>query len=99
MPILNLWKNDYYYKESKRKEVLQLFTDRSIYRPGQTVYVSGLAYEMEKDSTRVLADKKYTVSLYDANNNETGKVEVRTNGFGSFSGQFVLPSPCLTGLF
>lgn len=99
MPILNLWKNDYYYKESKRKEVLQLFTDRSIYRPGQTVYVSGLAYEMEKDSTRVLADKKYTVSLYDANNNETEKVEVRTNGFGSFSGQFVLPSPCLTGYF
>jgi len=99
MPILNLWKNDYYYKESKRKEVLQLFTDRSIFRPGQTVYVSGLAYEMEKDSTRVLADKKYTVSLYDANNNETGKVEVRTNGFGSFSGQFVLPSPCLTGYF
>ena len=99
MPILNLWKNDYYYKESKKKEVLQLFTDRSIYRPGQTVYVSGLAYEMEKDSTRVLADKKYTVSLYDANNNETGKVEVRTNGFGSFSGQFVLPSPCLTGYF
>ena len=99
MPILNLWKNDYYYKESKRKEVLQLFTDRSIYRPGQTVYVSGLAYEMEKDSTRVLADKKYAVSLYDANNNETGKVEVRTNGFGSFSGQFVLPSPCLTGYF
>lgn len=78
---------------------MQLFTDRSIYRPGQTVYVSGLAYEMEKDSTRVLADKKYTVSLYDANNNETGKVEVRTNGFGSFSGQFVLPSPCLTGYF
>ena len=99
MPILNLWKNDYYYKESKKKEVLQLFTDRSIYRPGQTVYVSGLAYEMEKDSTHVLADKKYTVSLYDANNNETGKVEVRTNGFGSFSGQFVLPSPCLTGYF
>lgn len=99
MPILNLWKNDYYYKESKRKDVLQLFTDRSIYRPGQTVYVSGLAYEMEKDSTRVLADKKYTVSLYDANNNETGKVEVWTNGFGSFSGQFVLPSPCLTGYF
>ena len=99
MPILNLWKNDYYYKESKKKEVLQLFTDRSIYRPGQTVYVSGLAYEMEKDSTHVLADKKYTVSLYDANNNETGKVEVWTNGFGSFSGQFVLPSPCLTGYF
>lgn len=99
MPVLNIWKSEYGYKESKRKELLTLFTDRSIYRPGQTVYVSGLAYELEKDSTHVLKDKKYTVSLYDANHNEIGKVEVQTNGFGSFGGQFTLPSPCLTGNF
>ena len=100
MPIGNLWKMNYFYtQDDKATEHLQLFTDRSIYRPGQTVYVSGLAYEMQQDSTRVLADQKYSVSLYDANNNEVGKVEVKTNGFGSFSGQFTLPSPCLTGYF
>lgn len=100
MPVRHLWKNDYYYqKGNKTTDLLQLFTDRSIYRPGQTVYVSGLAYEMQQDSTHVLADKSYTVSLYDANNNEVGKVDVKTNSFGSFSGQFALPSPCLTGNF
>lgn len=99
MPVLNLWKNEYDYREGKRKELLKLFTDRSIYRPGQTVHVSGLAYETEKDFTHVLKDKKYTVSLYDVNGNEIGKVEVQTNDFGSFSGQFTLPSPCLTGRF
>lgn len=99
-PIANLWKNEYSYPEDdKRTDYLNLFTDRSIYRPGQTVYVSGLAYEISKDSTRVLADKTYAVSLYDVNNNEIGKVEVKTDGFGSFSGQFALPSPCLTGNF
>lgn len=100
MPIVNLWRSNYNDPEkSKVKELLQLFTDRSIYRPGQTVYVSGLAYEMRQDSTHVLMDKHYTLSLYDVNNNEIGKVEVRTNGFGSFSGQFTIPSPCLTGNF
>lgn len=100
MPVGNLWGSKYYYVENdKSKEMLQLFTDRSLYRPGQTVYVSGLAYEMHQDSTHVLADKNYTVSLYDANNKEVGKVEVKTNGFGSFSGQFTLPSPSLTGNF
>ncbi|WP_455671438.1 alpha-2-macroglobulin family protein [Phocaeicola sp.] len=100
MPISNMWKRTYFDpKVPKVQEVMNLFTDRSIYRPGQTVYVSGLAYEQQGDSTRVLADKKYTVTLYDANNNEVGKVDVKTNGFGSFSGQFALPSPCLTGFF
>lgn len=100
MPVGTLWGSKYYYAENdKSKEMLQLFTDRSLYRPGQTVYVSGLAYEMHQDSTHVLADKNYTVSLYDANHNEIGKVEVKTNGFGSFSGQFTLPFPSLTGNF
>lgn len=100
MPINNLWNVTYHYmKDNKVQEHLQLFTDRSIYRPGQTVYVSGLAYEMDQDSTHVLADKEYTVSLYDANHNEIGKVEVKTDSFGSFSGQFTLPSPSLTGNF
>lgn len=99
MPVTNLWKQAYFYKENKKREVLDLFTDRSIYRPGQTVYVSGLAYGQDKDSTHVLVGKNYTLSLYDASHNEVGKLEVRTNEFGSFSGQFVLPAPCLSGRF
>lgn len=100
MPVNNLWPDKYfYYDGDEEKESLQLFTDRSLYRPGQTVYVSGLAYTVRQDSTRVLADKKYTVALYDANGNEIGSTKVTTNGFGSFSGQFTLPSLCLPGNF
>lgn len=100
MPITDLWKQIYYApSEEYEQEILNLFTDRSIYRPGQTVYVSGIAYKQQQDDTQVLADKKYTVTLYDVNNNKVGEVKVTTNSFGSFSGQFTLPSPCLTGYF
>ena len=100
MPIADLWKQIYYApSENREQEVLSLFTDRSIYRPGQTVYVSGIAYRQQQDDTQVLADKEYTVTLYDVNNNKMGEVKVTTNSFGSFSGQFTLPSPCLTGYF
>lgn len=101
MPITHLWKprfND--GGKSERTTTLQLFTDRSFYRPGQTVYVSGIAHEWQpNDETRVLANQTYTVTLQDAAHNEIGKIEVKTNAFGSFSGQFTLPTPCLTGRF
>lgn len=49
MPIADLWKQIYYApSENREQEVLSLFTDRSIYRPGQTVYVSGIAYRQQQ---------------------------------------------------
>lgn len=91
-----------YYREpgkSKTYEVMNLFTDRAIYRPGQTVYVSGIAYAQNGDSTRVLTDKEYSLKLFDTNSQLVGEKKVRTNEFGSFAGEFILPSPCLPGVF
>lgn len=84
---------------AKPYERINLFTDRSIYRPGQTVYLSGIAYRQDGDSTSVLADKSYTVQLLDVNQKKIAEHSVRTNSFGSFSGEFMLPSPCLTGRY
>lgn len=78
---------------------LSLFTDRSIYRPGQMVYVAGIAYRMDGDSTQVLANADYTLTLYDVNQKILAEKKVKTNDFGSFAGEFQLPSPCLTGSF
>ncbi len=100
MKITNLWKSNYTYTDTGQPvETVRLFTDRTLYRPGQVVQVSGLAYTMQGDSVQVLAERDYTVSLCDANHNETNQITVRTDEFGAFSGQFTLPSPCLTGIF
>jgi len=79
---------------------LTLLTDRSLYRPGQTVYVKGIAYQMNnKGVERVLPNKMYEVELWAANRQVISKQPFRTNEFGSFSGSFVLPEDGLNGLY
>lgn len=89
----------YYGNKNKTSEGMTLLTDRSLYRPGQTVYVKGIAYEQQSDTANVVSGKEYTVTLMDVNNQEVGQKRVRTNEFGSFATDFALPSACLNGLF
>ena len=90
---------DYSRGNTDPQENLTLLTDRSLYRPGQTVYVKGIAYEQDDESARVLEGKTYTLSLLDVNRKELSKQEVRTNDFGSFAAEFILPTSCLNGDF
>lgn len=86
-------------KESDESVRLNLFTDRSIYRPGQTVYVSGLAYTLKGDQAETRNNQAYTLQLYDANNKMVVEKKLATNEFGTFAGDFQLPSSCLPGYF
>lgn len=88
-----------YGSGSKQLERVKLLTDRTLYRPGQTVYVKGIAYEQYADSAHVIAHRNYTLTLLDANNQEVAQKELRTNDFGSFTTDFVLPAACLDGAF
>lgn len=76
-----------------------LLTDRSLYRPGQIVYVKGIAYKQNSDSAHVLAGADYEIALLDTNHKELATKKVHTNDFGSFTAEFVLPSACLSGIF
>ncbi|WP_298502028.1 MG2 domain-containing protein [uncultured Maribacter sp.] len=76
-----------------------LFTDRSIYRPGQPLYFKGIAISKEKKTSTLLKNTDVIVTLRDANYQEIKKLNYKTNDFGSFSGEFVLPSSGLTGNF
>jgi len=84
----------------KTEEHIELFSDRALYRPGQKVFVKGIAYEQLGDSTHVVkAGKTYQLNLLDVNQKEVGKVEGITNAFGSFTGEFTLPEKTLNGTF
>lgn len=101
MPLQNLYRGSSYLTGDgdTPQERLSLLTDRSIYRPGQTVYVKGIAYRQQADEARVLEGRTYELRLLDANRKELAKQEVRTNDFGSFTADFTLPSACLNGNF
>lgn len=78
---------------------IALFTDRGLYRPGQTLFFKGIAYQLKKEQPQVVANQKYTVRLQDANGKEIAKKSLTTNAMGSFNGEFVLPRQALTGTF
>lgn len=68
-----------------------VFTDRSIYRPNQKVLWKVLAYRNKGEEPRQVANASLTVSLVDPNNQAVETRTVRTNGFGTASGEFVIP--------
>lgn len=90
-----------YFSKFKPTETTQqrvnIFTDRAIYRPGQTVYFKGIAYEMDRKKQEVTANKNIRFELMDVNGKSISQLELRTNEFGSASGSFVLPSGGLNG--
>lgn len=92
----------FFYNESSRSvDYVNLYTDRRIYRPGQTVHLAALAYNYNGETKRsvALSGKAMTLTLRDANYKEIGKQKVVTDGFGMASADFVLPSYCLPGTF
>ncbi|WP_419213858.1 alpha-2-macroglobulin family protein [Maribacter sp. X9] len=76
-----------------------LFTDRSIYRPGQTLYFKGIAVRQEEGKSSILKQTSVEVKLQDVNGQEVTTQSFMTNEFGSFSGEFILPANGLTGNF
>ncbi|MDI9364012.1 MAG: alpha-2-macroglobulin family protein [Flavobacterium sp.] len=88
------------YEEDNTK--VYFFTDRSIYRPGQTIYFKGIAItkDFKTKQPKVLANKaSVLVYLEDANNKNIDSLYLKTNAYGSFAGKFILPQNVLTGRF
>jgi alpha-2-macroglobulin len=71
-----------------------LYTDRSIYRPGQKLYWKILAYKGRRDLGRLLpaANAGASVWLEDINGQRVAETTCATNAFGTASGEFVIPA-------
>ncbi len=93
----NLYIYDRYDRQNEIK--CNLFTDRAIYRPGQTVHVSAIVYSQVDDNTQAAAGRKYKLTLRDPNGKEAGSAEVVTNEYGSYDCEFVIPTDRLPGRY
>lgn len=93
------FRQSFYFWKASQSEKTYLFTDRAIYRPNQVLYFKGIMLRANGRDRypRLLANKKTTVTLYDANEQKVASVEVKTNEYGSYQGSFVLPSTGLMG--
>jgi hypothetical protein len=92
----------YRYPDDRARTIpnrIFFFTDRAIYRPGQTVIFKGIMVRGEKKSQSVVTAMKSTVYLRNVQYEVIDSLELTTNEFGSFNGQFVLPQGGLNGQY
>jgi hypothetical protein len=93
---------NYYYSDQRDQKIAKrifFFTDRSIYRPGQTVHFKGIVISKDGKENSIVTGFKTKVFLANANNEVADSIELTTNEFGSFSGKFQLPQNILNGSF
>lgn len=81
--------------KSEYKDVF--FTDRPVYRPGQTVFFKGISYIQENFKYNVIADQSVRVLFLDPNDRSIDSLFLKTNSFGSFTGCFTIPNDIITG--
>lgn len=86
-------------EENSWTKNLKLFTDRSIYRPGQQVFFKGVLTDRKLDTIKVISNKDVSVTFLDVNNREIGHQVFTTNEFGSFAGFYRIPEGLLSGTF
>ena len=100
LPPINSYGNYSYYDVRYNNTHTQLFTDRSIYRPGQSVQVAAIVWkEVSETNNEVIADKQITLTLRDANYKEVSQQQVTTDRFGKCHTTFTLPTGTLNGIF
>jgi len=86
--------------DTKPFERVVFFTDRAIYRPGQTVHFKGILCRVDRKGGEygVIKERTGTVVLRDPNGKEAAKVEVKSNARGSFAGTFTAPEGSVLGM-
>ena len=91
----------YYYGNKTNVTKTKIYTDRRIYRPGQTVHAAAIAYTYNNKVYKgeALSGKQMTITLRDVNRKEIAKRTVTTDEFGMASADFVLPEGGLTGIY
>lgn len=92
MPYTGAWGKFTYYGNERKYSNTALFTDRAVYRPGQTVHASAIAYDIDGlHSTKVASGKELTFQLYNANNKVVGEKKATTDDYGTAAIDFTLP--------
>lgn len=95
---LSTWLN-YASTEGSRHLKATVFTDRGVYRPGETVNFAVAAYVSGMRFLETAKKKSLTVELQNTADETIASQTLQTDEFGRVSGSFTLPTDGLTGTF
>jgi hypothetical protein len=98
MEVEEDWMNSWIGRKAQVKPMeVRLFVDRAIYRPGQKLQVSGLVCERDGDRMKTRKGVSCILTLLDPNGKDLAELEVKSDAFGVFSGEFVIPQGRMNG--
>lgn len=87
----------YYGYDRQKYYRIFFFTDRSIYRPGQTLHFKGIIINTDDKEHSIVPGYTTTVTLYDVNYQKVSDVTLKSNEYGSIQGTFEIPAGLLNG--
>ncbi|MQN81306.1 alpha-2-macroglobulin [Prevotella copri] len=92
---------DRYFERKDDKTAYQLFTDRSIYRPGQKMHATAVSFIVKKglDASVPGKSKELKFILRDAEWKQVAEQKATTDEYGTASVDFELPKEGKTGMF
>ena len=96
---MNCWFGSYFNEDDGVQPKLRLYTDRAIYRPGQTVYVGGLCTDDRRGEEKVASGRKVTLELLDPNGKAVAEQTVESDEMGTVAATFTLPAAGLSGTY
>ncbi|HHH18967.1 MAG TPA: hypothetical protein ENK86_00425 [Campylobacterales bacterium] len=77
---------------------VHFFTDRAIYRPGQSIHFKGLAtHQSSHQKPNILTNKTITVGLINQHDQKVASKRLKTDAYGTFHGSFIAPHGTLNG--
>ena len=90
-----------YYEQKDNETKYQVYTDRSIYRPGQKVHATAISYIVKKGLDASVPGKSMELKfvLSDANWKQVAEQKVTTDEYGTASVDFELPKEGKTGQY
>ena len=90
-----------YYEQKDNETKYQVYTDRSIYRPGQKVHATAISYIVKKglDANVPGKSKELKFILRDANLKQVAEQKATTDEYGTASVDFELPQGGQTGMY
>ena len=99
-PKYSVWNQRYSFTSARDKSTVRMYTDRSIYRPGQTVHVALLSFAVRAGlEAKAHEGRSISIVLKDANGREVATKNVVTDAYGKATADFTLPLTGLTGTF
>ncbi|MHB0999602.1 MAG: MG2 domain-containing protein [Armatimonadota bacterium] len=88
--------NNGYYRDNSTN-VCYMHTDRPVYRPGHKVYFKGIVRKQFNNFYRNVPGEKVPIDITDATGKKIKHLDLVTNDYGSFSGEFNLSDKASLG--